>query len=682
MIGVDVGGTFTDVVAFRDGRIEVTKVPTDVTNPQNAVLEGAQRLGVEDMPVFNHASTHGLNAVITRRLPKIGFITTEGHRDMLDAGRCWRPREGLTDPGWHRGFSDASSRALIPRYLRRGVRERLLADGSVLVPLDEQHAREQAELLKECNVVGVAICTLNAYVDGEHERRLREIFIEVLGPDVPISISSETSPLAKEYTRASTTVIDVLMKLIYGEYALSLDKGLADLGFRGELNFADCAATLMSRERALEQAHRIVFAGPAAGTMSSQLFGQLIDEQNILCCDVGGTSADVSLVVDGETFVHNTFDLEHDLVINALSTEVSSVGAGGGSLITISPSGDIQVGPESAGANPGPACYGRGGRLPTVTDACLLMGIIDADGFAAGQLKLDKSAAWQAFEDLNAPVPVEKAIGMAYRLAVNNIAEEITNVAVKHGLDTRDFSVMAYGAAGGMLLPAALDLLRAKRVIVPPHPGLFSALGLLSTDRVYSESRSAYMVLSESAAPDVDKIFAEMERILRERIGAEAQSAAVRRSFDGRLSGQSWETPFVAVTDGAIDADAIQTMREQFHNEYERRFGQRVEYLPVEGVTYRVELIVPTQKVEYPELESAPGSVPTPIRVVELLHLENDPVCANVYERSSLTAGHRIYGPAIIREELSTTLVCPNQVAEIGSLGEIIIETIPHNEGN
>ena len=671
MIGVDVGGTFTDVVAIRNGAIEVTKVPTEVALPQRAVLQGARRLGVVDMPSFNHASTHGLNAVITRNLPKIGFLTTEGHRDMLDAGRAWRPRSGLTDAGWRRGFSDAVH-PLVPRYLRLGVDERVLADGRVLIGLDEQDVRRKALLLRRCNVEGVAICTLNSYLNAEHELRIREIVLDILG-DVPVTISSEVSPLAKEYTRASTTVIDVFMKLIYTDYAKDLANGLDSLGFTGELNFADCAATMMSRERALEQAHRIVFAGPAAGTAASRHIGTLIGENNLVCCDVGGTSTDISLVVGGRAFVNHTFELEHDLVINALATEVSSVGAGGGSVITVSPTGDIRVGPASAGAEPGPACYGRGGTDPTVTDACLLMGIIDATGFAGGDFTLDSDMALAAFEALDAPVTVAQRIGMAYRVAVNNIAEEITNVAVRHGLDVRDFSVMAYGAAGGMLLPAALDLLRAKRVVVPPHPGLFSALGLLSTDRVYSDSRSAYMVLSPERAGQIESVFERIEAGLRTRVGTEAENARVRRSFDGRLIGQSWETPFVAVPEGTIDDRSVAAMVESFHQEYERRFGQRMEALPVEGVTYRVELITQVDKVDYPELAKS-DQVPVAAGTTRIALREPEWLEASVFDRTTLRAGDEISGPAIIREALSTTLVCPGQIATVGTIGQIVIE--------
>jgi N-methylhydantoinase A len=672
MFAVDVGGTFTDVVAIRDGRIEVTKVPSDPARPEQPVVEGARRLGVGGSPVFNHASTMGLNAVITRRLPKIGFLTTEGHRDMLDRGRVWRPLDAQTDPAWRRPFGDAA-RPLVPRYLRRGVRERMLADGGVLIPLDEEQARSQLAVLGRCNVEGVAVCLLNSYVDAVHEERLRELTREVLG-DVPVSLSSEVSPLAKEYARASTAVVDVLMKLIFTGYARQLEGALRKLGFEGALNFADCAATLLPWDEALEKPFRIVFAGPAAGTISSTRLGEALREENLLCCDVGGTSTDVSLVAGGRPFVDNTFELEHDLIINALSTEISSVGAGGGSIVSISPSGDVLVGPGSAGANPGPACYGRGGEAPTLTDACLLMGILDPDGFAGGELRLDPDLARKAFESLDTPLDLDRRVAFAYRIAVSNIAEEVLNVAVRHGVDPRDFALVAYGAAGPMLLPAALDLLRVKRLVVPPHPGLFSALGLLSTDLVYYDSRSAYVVLAPDTAPLVASVFDEMERGLRERAGVGDDGVVVRRSFDGRLMGQSWETPFVEVPGGPITEATMPELIGRFHAEYERRYGNRFEYIPVQGVSYRVELVVPAEKVEYRAQASGQDVEPEPDRLLELRHVAEGSVQAGEFARGRLTAGARIAGPAVIREALSTTLVCPGQTALVGPFGELSIE--------
>ena len=665
MLGVDVGGTFTDVVSVRDGRIEVAKVPSSASDPAAPVLEGAERLGLAGATVFNHASTMGLNAVITRSLPKVAFLTTTGHRDILDRGRIWRPPARQSDTSWRRPFGDAA-RPLVPRYLRRGVTERLLADGTVHVPLDEDQARSELEVLDRCAVEGVAICLLNAYVDPVHERRLRELVHESLGEEIAVSISSETSPLAKEYARASTTVVDVFMKLIFSGYARGLDERLRAAGFAGDLNFADCAATLLPWDEALRKPFRIVFAGPAAGTVSSRRLGEALGERDLVCCDVGGTSTDVSLVVGGAPFVENTFELEHDLIINALSTEISSVGAGGGSIVSISPAGDVVVGPGSAGSDPGPACYGRDGTQPTVTDAALLMGILDPEAFAGGAMRLDPELARASFAALETPLPSEQRIGFAFRIAAANIAEEVTNVVLRRGGDPRDFTLVAYGAAGPMLLPAALDLMHVRRVVVPPHPGNFSALGLLGSDLVYYDVRSAYVPLLPGATEQIEAVFGEMERGLRKRAG---RDGTIRRSFDGRLFGQSWETPFVEVPDGPID---VAGLVERFHDTYERRYGNRFAAIPVQGVSYRVELHVPSEKAELAPLRKS-GDAP-PGRLVEIRHFADGPLEALDYDRAALPAGARIAGPAVIREALATTFVVPGQTAEVGRLGELRIE--------
>jgi N-methylhydantoinase A len=673
VIGVDVGGTFTDVVAWRDGRLHVTKVPSVPADPQQAVLEGARRLGVAGAAIFNHASTKGLNAVLTRNIPKIGFLTTAGHRDMLDAGRAWRPFEGQLDARWHRPFGDVA-RPLVPRYLRRGVRERVLASGEVLLPLDESDARAQLELLKRCRVEGVAICLLHAYAEPCHERRLAELAREVLG-DIPMSVSSEASPRAREFTRAVTTVVDVMMKLMYTDYAGRLHAGLAAQGFRGALNFADCAAALLPWRDALEAPYRILFAGPAAGTASCRELGRSLGEPDLVCCDVGGTSTDVSLIVAGESFTNDSFEIEHDMTISALSTEVASVGAGGGSLVSIAAAGDIEVGPASAGAQPGPACYGRGGTLPTVTDACLLMGILDPRGFAGGQLELDAEAARRAFASLETPLPLEQRVAQAYRIAVNNIAEEVANITIRHGADPRDFSLIAYGAAGPMLLPAALEQLGLKRVIVPPHPGLFSALGLLSAELVHADSRSAYLMLDAASAPRIAALFAAMEHKLLARLPEGARAGAtLRRSFDARIAGQSWETAFVEIANAPVDAANVAAMLEAFHAEYARRNGQHFRGMPVQGVNWRVQLVQPAERFRYAPLPVPAGAAaPAPRARRTLRHLASAPVEAGVYDREALPPGACVPGPAIIHEALCTTLVPPGHAASVGRFGELSI---------
>jgi N-methylhydantoinase A len=673
LFSVDVGGTFTDVVMVRDGEIQVTKVPSNADATHLPVIEGARRLGVQDAAVFNHASTQGLNAVLTRSLPKVGFLTTQGHRDMLDAGRCMRPMDNQTDARWHRPFGDAA-RPLVRRYLRRGIHERILASGEVLLGLDEAQARRELELLKRCGIEGLAICLINSFVNPAHEQRLLALAGEVLGPKFPVSASFQVGPRAKEYPRASTCVIDVMMKLIYDDYARVLDAQLRATGFHGQLNFADCTAALIPWREAITAPHRILFAGPAAGAAACCGLGAAMGDGNLIGCDVGGTSTDVTVIVGGAPFINDSFQIEHDLLVNTLSTEVASVGAGGGSIVAVSASGDLRVGPQSAGATSGLACCGRGDTRPTVTDACLLMGILDPRAFADGQIQLDEAAARRAFESLDCRMSLPERVRFAWQIALNNIAEEIARCALRHGLDTRDFSVMAFGSAGPMLLAGVLELVKARRLIVPPHPGLFSAIGLLSTDFVYASSRSQYLMLTPDCAAQIESLFAALEAQLRARLGS--AEVIVRRSFDGRLAGQSWETPFINVDATALKARGPAALVEEFHAEYARRNGVAFAQIPVQGVTWRVQMIVPTEKLSWRALPAG-RAVPTPVGQRTLRYLGSQEIQAPVYQRAALAAGHTLAGPALIVEPLATTLVMPAQCARIGTLGEIIITEAP-----
>ncbi|KBZ61000.1 hydantoinase/oxoprolinase family protein [Mycobacterium marseillense] len=672
MIGVDVGGTFTDVVGVRAGRVTVTKVPTDVEASELSVLAGAEEVGVDEASVFNLASTAGLNAIITRRIPKVAFLTTVGHRDILDRGRLGRPLDALTDMTWRRGISDAA-RPLVPRYLRRGIRERLTARGRALIPLDEDQARAELEVLARCEVEAVAICLLNAYVDGRHERRLRELVQEVLG-QLPCSISSEVSPLAKEYARASTTVIDVVMKQKYGDYTDGLVTGLTKLGFSGQLCYADCSARLRPVDDAMLRPYRLVVGGPAAGTVSAAHLGTAIGDENLLCADVGGTSCDISVVMDGQPWVNTSFELEHDLVVNALSTDIVTLGAGGGSVVWVSSTGEIRVGPESAGAQPGPACYGHGGTRPTLTDAALLMGILDGERFLDGRMPLRADLASEAFMALDCDLPLARRVDYAWRMGLNNVSEGILDIAIRRGIDPRDFSLVAFGAAGPMLLPGLLEAIPLRRVIVPPHPGLFSALGLVSSDLVYSDDRSAYTLLTPDSAADIEELFRGMEAGLLRRAGPTADQAQFIRTFDGRLVGQSWETPFVPVPDGPLTAESIGALIARFHDAYQVRNGNRFPSLPVQGVTFRVQLVVPTAKVSYDRVPSRGREALAPTRAIVVRYVSGGVTEAAEYDRDRLCRGDVLPGPAVVREAMSTTYVPPGRTLTVGDVGELVIE--------
>ncbi len=671
IIGVDVGGTFTDVVAVDSGEIVTAKVPTNAHASDLSVLAGAREVEVGRADVFNLASTAGLNAVITRRLPKVAFLTTTGHRDMLDKGSIVRPIEALTDPTWRRGFGDAGGRPLVPRYLRREINERILANGEVFIKFDEEQARHELRVLRRCNIQGVAICLLNAYVDGSHERRLRELVGEELG-DIVCSISSDVSPLIKEHIRASTTVIDLLMKLLYGDYTRRLQTGLQELGFKGRFNYADCRAMLLAADYAMEKPHKLVMGGPAGGTLASAHFGRMIEDTNLVCADVGGTSCDISLVIDGEPWSAATVTLEYDLVVNAMSTHVVTLGAGGGSIISVTPTGDIAAGPDSAGAEPGPACYGTGGSRPTVTDAALLMGILAPDRFLGGKKALFPDLSLQAFESLETHLPLDRRIRYAWDITLHNVAEGIIDIAIRRGIDPRDFSLVAFGAAGPMMLPCLLDQIPLRRVIIPPHPGLFSALGLASSDRVYSDHHCKYAMLVPEAADVLNTIFNDMEHRLLHRIGQDRDKARVVRTFDACLLGQSWLTPLIEVPRGPITAESVDQMVANFHSTYERLNHQRFEAIPVRSAIYRVEVIVPSSKVNY--LPVGIREKPLRSREATLHYIYGGDISANEYERVDLGDGDVITGPAIIREMMSTTFVPRDRRAIVGAFGALIVE--------
>jgi N-methylhydantoinase A len=360
-------------------------------------------------------------------------------------------------------------------------------------------------------------------------------------------------------------------------------------------------------------------------------------------------------------------------VVSALSTEIVTLGAGGGSIVSIGKAGEFRVGPESAGADPGPACYGKGGRNATITDAALAMGLLAPDRFVGGALPLEPELAAAAFEHLDSSLPFGERVRQSWMIGLHHIAEGILDITIRRGADLRDFSLVAFGAAGPMLLPGLLDLLPLPKVVVPPNPGGFSAQGLLSSDQVFSESRTLYGLVTPEIGPKLNALFGDLEADLVSRAGLRLADVTIVRSFDGRLLGQGWETPFVPVPGGSLGAPEIVQMIESFHAEYEQRNGHRFEAFPVEGVTYRVQVLVPSDKVGYEEMPRRVGAGLAPVARMPILHLYDDPTDAECYERDDLLAGDEFDGPAIVWEDNSTTFVPRGCSAEVGAFGELVV---------
>jgi len=492
--------------------------------------------------------------------------------------------------------------------------------------------------------------------------------------DVACSISSDVSPLITEYPRASTTAIDVFMKLIYSSYTKELERGLEGLGFAHEFNYADCSAMLMPASYAMERPHRLVVGGPAAGAVAGAHFGSFIGKPNLLCADVGGTSCDISVVLGGDLWMSDLVELEWDLVVNALSTEIVTLGAGGGSIVAVGNAGELRVGPESAGADPGPASYGRGGVQPTLTDAALLIGILAPDRFLGGRMPLDPAKSHVAFETLQTPLAFGDRVRFAWNIGLHNVAEGLLDITIRRGIDPRDFCLLAFGAAGPMLLPMLLDQLPMESVIVPPHPGEFSAAGLLSSDRVFTDSWTLYGVVDAESVAPLNELFAEAERRLLARAGSDADQARIVRTFDGRIVGQGWQTPFIPVPAGELDESSVAAMVGGFHDEYQKRNGNRFDRMPVEGVTYRVQVIVGSEKIRYDRLSgprSGPG--PEPAGTTTIRYLSPEDVEAPCYQRDDLLRADVLEGPAVVWEATSTTFVPSGRRATVGDHGELIV---------
>jgi N-methylhydantoinase A len=425
----------------------------------------------------------------------------------------------------------------------------------------------------------------------------------------------------------------------------------------------------------MERPYRLVLGGPAAGAIAAAHFGTFIEENNLLGADIGGTSCDISVVLDGKPWMNDIVELEWDLIVNALSAEIVTLGAGGGSVVTVGKSGELHVGPESAGADPGPACYGRGGVQPTVTDAALLMGILTPGRFLGGRMPLDEDLSLRAFETLPTSLSLTDRIRFAWMIGLHNISEGLLDITIRRGIDPRDFSLLAFGAAGPMMLPMLLDLLPMKSVVVPPHPGQFSAAGLLSADRVFSESRTLYGILTPELAPKISDLLDAMENDLIRRAGFMDRPARVVRTFDGRLAGQGWQTPFIPVPAGELDARSVRAMVTAFHDEYEQRNGNRFDTMSVEGVTYRVQVFVASPKIRFPTLAPAvhPGGDVPRAGTTTIRHIYDQDVEAPCYERSILGAQDRLAGPAIVWEDASTTFVPRGRTATVGKHAELVI---------
>jgi N-methylhydantoinase A len=671
VIGIDTGGTFTDMVVFdpETGRIDSLKTSSMPSSPGLAILNALDEGGVDaaEVDTFTHGTTVGTNALIERTGCKVAFVTTKGFEDTPFIQRI--NRKVLYDLRWRKPEPLVASRRLC-----LGLDERLGSDGGEVRPVDEAEVRELCRTIRDSGVEAVALSLLFSYVNTEHEQTVRRILAEELG-DVPVSVSHEVAPIWREYERSSTTIADAYLRPLFGGYVKSLDAALRDAGLRGEWTLMKSNGGAMLAGAAAEAPIQTVMSGPAGGMTATEHLAQTLGDANVLTLDMGGTSADVGILVNGMQRHTTEYEIEWGLPAAVPLIDIKSIGAGGGSIAWVDAGGFLRVGPRSAGAQPGPISYGRGGNEVTVTDANLLLGRLNAGYFLAGRMRLDATALDDAMDALGERIglaPLELAASIV-EIANENMASAIKMVSLERGHDPRRFSLLAFGGAGPLHAAAVARVLGIPKVIVPQYPGVFSALGLLLADiRVDKVWTQAFRSNDVDAAL-VNRQFARIaERAIAElrQEGYEGEPE-VRRAINMRYFGQNYEHE-VEIDAHALDEAGLERAFRRFDALHAERYGYKIEGEVIELVSFKVTAIGRRPQLD---LSHANGAAPHERTTREVYVRGEGWLDATVVHRSSLEPGETIEGPAVIEEAGSTTFVEPGMTLEHSARGALTIDT-------
>lgn len=671
-IAVDVGGTFTDVMLWdpRGARLVAAKTLTTPGDRALGVMQGirmalaAAGARADQVGEVVHGSTTGTNALIERSGARVGLLTTEGFRDVLEIGRIMRPAAGLYD------FSVDSPVPLVPRHLRLTARERLDASGRVLVPLDEAGVIAAGEGFAAAGVEAIAVCFLFSFLDGEHEERAAAILAQRL-PGVPISLSSRVCPEIREYERSSTTVMDAYLTPVMSAYLDSLRRRVGALLGPVRISVIQANGGSTSIGSAMKKAVSTVNSGPAGGVVAAAYYGREHGRERLVSVDMGGTSFDIGLVEGGVPNVTTEGSFQ-DLPVRIPIIDLHIIGAGGGSIAWLDPGGALNVGPRSAGAEPGPACYARGGTAATVTDANLVLGRLAPEYFNGGRMRLDVDAARRAVDALARGTGLgleETALGIV-RVVNANMVKGIATVTIQRGIDVRDYSLLSFGGAGGV---HAVELARAlgmREALIPPLPGTFSALGLLVSDVRHDYVATLGGVRADRA--DLVALEAHYCRMEREALaeledqGFERARIDLVRSADLKVAGQTYELSLPLAGSGALDERSIANLIDSFSRLYRSRYAFFFEGEPIEIVNLRVAALGRNPPLALECFEPA-GASPEPARKGERpVYFDGLSFAATaLYERGRLRPGNIVAGPALVEEETSSVLVPPGTQARV-----------------
>ena len=680
-IASDVGGTFTDLVYLDDehmtvGLAKASTTPPDFDRGVMDTLVQAELTTSGNVWSFVHGTTVIINAITERKGSLTGLITTKGFRDVLEIARANRPDL------FNLRFKKPPP--FVERYLRFEVSERMNHRGEVLTPLNESDVRPIVEKAQQHGVEALAICFLHSYANPEHERKCAEI-IQSIAPDIFVTMSHEITMEWREYERSSTAVLNAYVQGPAVNYVDRLEQGLEAAEIRDRLFIMQSNGGTMSFQRAARTPITMVESGPVAGVIGAAVIGELIGSQNIITLDIGGTTAKTALVENNALKLTTEYKIEWrpdypGYPVKVPVVDIVEIGAGGGSIAWFDEAGKLSVGPRSAGAVPGPACYPNGGDEPTVTDANLVAGRIDPDYFLGGQIEVSLDRARAALDKVAQPLGVgveEAALGIV-RMANANMVNAIKLISVRRGYDPRDFDMVAFGGGGSMHAAALAAQMQIKRVVVPPAPAHFSAWGMLMTDLRADWVRTRVVRSDQTDGQRLSEIWQELEVAASAYFSDEGiDSSRIRfaRSADLRYKGQE-HTVEVPVRGEALRDEDIRLVETSFHDLHEQHYTFRLD-APIEFVNFHLAAFGNVEKPELPELgiNLDTDGARKGVRIVDYDELGRRE--ASIFERGSLGAGALIEGPAVVEDPAASTVVFPGQHVEVDRWGNLIIEGAP-----
>ncbi|HYM09224.1 MAG TPA: hydantoinase/oxoprolinase family protein [Bryobacterales bacterium] len=671
-IGIDVGGTFTDLVGVDEsGSVVFAKAASTPADPSIGVMDGLGRLAVglgrdlagllRETERIVHGTTVATNALLERKGARVGLLTTEGHRDVLEM------REGLKDDRYN--LRVPPPEPLVPRARRIGVRERMRADGRVAVALDQRSLERAITRLKRDGVEAVAVCYLHAYRDPRHEKLTRAALRRAL-PGVYVSLSSEILPQIKEYERVSTTVVNASVGPVLSRYLNGLRARLRQAGYRREVLVMQSHGGVTPIEEAVRFAAGAVLSGPAGGVAAGGYCGRLLAEPNLIAFDMGGTSTDISLIVNGAPQLARDRGVAGHRV-SLPSLDIVSIGAGGGSLARVDAGGILRVGPASAGADPGPACYGKGGAAATVTDANLALGYLDPAKFE-GATRLDAAAAGRAVDHIANRLGCERVAAASgiHQIVNTQMAEGIRLVSVRRGVDPRRFTLLAFGGAAGLHITDVARRLEIGRVVLPRLAAVLSAWGMLTTDLRYEVVRTHIGDAHRAGAAMLRRLFAQMEAEGKRRLRGSFQGPVrIHRALDMRYGEQIFEITVPLEGLDLAAPDLMAQVMERFHRRHEELYTYSVRDQDVVLVNIRVAVVGELPELpEEPALPARPNGAPARPRTRRRVYLgcwQEVPI----FDLEALAPGQAMQGPAIVEATTTTVLLRPGEQATVTPLG-------------